>query len=550
MTTDIDLGIDHLTDVEMIGRGGFSVVYSASHTLFKRRMAVKLLNSLSKESDRLRFERECEVLGRLSDHPNVVSVYNAGYTATDRPYLLMELVEGGTLQDRLESGGPLPWREAVAHLIPICGALAAAHAESILHRDVKPENILLTEDGKPRLADFGIASLRDATGATSTHITASMLHTAPETFENRRDERSDLYSLASTLFALIVGRAPFWQPTDESIHPLMNRLLNDPAPSMPDGSAPPSLSSLVQRCLAKDPDRRPQSAEALGEELAAILDADSGVADLSRLPSPPANFFTPPTPAGQVSHGFTDRTDTPQPGPGPGHRTAPDRFAPSPPASFPGLPGPPSNSGEVYPVRPMPIGPQVAPGWYHATGDPAGTQRYWSGSGWQGPPQPAGGSSTDRLAAHGLQLATAERRILARLIDLVVWAGLWVVLLVAIVPGTEEGGAEYIHILALGVFTTIAIAAYEIGMVAAVGATLGKLLTTCRIVGEDGSPVGFSAAATRMLLFVCLSVFSSAVFFPLLIMLVITGLAIGSLVNHERRQTMWDRHAHTLVVTS
>ena len=585
MTTDIDLGIDHLTDIEMIGRGGFSVVYSASHTLFKRRMAVKLLNALTKESERLRFERECEVLGRLSDHANVVSVYNAGYTDADRPYLLMELVEGGTLQDRLERGGPLPWREAVAHLIPICEALAAAHAESILHRDVKPENILLTTAGEPRLADFGIASLRDATGATSTHITASMLHTAPETFENQRDERSDLYSLASTLFALVVGRAPFWHDTDQSIHPLMNRLLNDPAPAMPAGLAPPALSALVQRSLAKDPNQRPQTAEELGRELQAILDtAGSGPSSLNAtqispepppvsgrvstgptgFPTPPTGGFTPPTPAGQAfaPQPGTGPTDTPSAGSGfigggpqPPAGSDTDRSGGWEPNSFvspqtgpPGS-GPPTHSGEVHPVRPAPVGPQVTPGWYHATGDPVGTQRFWTGSTWQGAPRPAQASPGDeQLAALGLSLASPERRILGRSVDILVWIGLWMVLLVAIIPDQEDGGAQYIHMLSLGLFTTIAIAVYEIGMVTAFGGTFGKLLTSSRVVNEDGSRVGFSDAAMRMVLFILLSVFSSAVWFPLLIMLVVAGMAIGSLYNDKRRQTIWDRHAKTLVV--
>ena len=587
MTTDIDLGIDHLTDIEMIGRGGFSVVYSASHTLFKRRMAVKLLNALTKDSDRLRFERECEVLGRLSDHPSVVSVYNAGYTSADRPYLLMELVEGGTLQDRLEQGGTLPWQEAVSYLIPICEALAAAHAESILHRDVKPENIILTTDGKPRLADFGIASLRDATGATSTHITASMLHTAPETFENQRDERSDLYSVASTLFALVVGRAPFWHESDQSIHPLMNRLLNDPAPSMPADVAPPELSALVQRALAKDPNQRPQTAETFAAELQAVLDSADGsyrqanatqptvepppgavnsggvpVSDLSRLPSPPpSSQFTPPTPAEQAFANPTGAgpTDTPAGGPGigptgpsghipPGSTSGPALWAPNPMTAPPAT-NPPTHSGEIYTGRPASVGPQMGPGWYHATGDPPGTHRFWTGSDWQGAPQPVSASSADPLAAQGLRLASAEKRILARSVDVLIWLGLWMVLLVLIIPDSEDGGADYIHILSLGLFTTIAIAIYEIGMVTTFGATFGKLLTSSRVVLEDGSPAGFSAAAMRMVLFIVVSVFSSALYFPLLIMLVIAGVALSSVFNDRRRQTMWDRHAGTLVVT-
>ena len=269
MGDEIDLGIDNLSEVEVFGRGGFSTVYGASHTLLKRRVAVKVLNRLTRESERRRFERECEVLGRLSDHPNVVTVHQAGYTTDGSPYLIMELVEGGTLADLLDRRGRLPWPEAIDLLLPVGSALARAHDESILHRDVKPENILLAGD-EPRLADFGIAYLRDATGATSTHITASWLHTPPETFDNRRDERSDLYSLASTLYTLIVGHAPFWRPDDESLNPLMSRLLHEPAPAVAPDLAPAALNGFILRGLAKDPAERPQTVAAFVEELRGI----------------------------------------------------------------------------------------------------------------------------------------------------------------------------------------------------------------------------------------------------------------------------------------
>ena len=192
MADAVDLGIEQLTDAEVIGRGGFSTVYAATDTQFDRRVAVKVLRPLTKESDRVRFERECRVMGRLSSHPAVVTVYQAGYTDKDEPYLVMELNEGGSLGDRLKAMGTIRWQDAVAYMIPIAEALQRAHEADILHRDVKPENILLA-DGRPRLTDFGIAYLRDSTGSTSTSISASWLHTAPETFDNERDERSDIY---------------------------------------------------------------------------------------------------------------------------------------------------------------------------------------------------------------------------------------------------------------------------------------------------------------------------------------------------------------------
>lgn len=267
--SSVELGIDGLTDLEVIGRGGFSVVYAATDTRFDRRVAVKVLGSLISDSDRRRFDAECRIMGRLSAHPHVVTVHSAGYTNTGNPYLLMELIEGGSLADRLATTGPLPWIEALNVVRPIADALGRGHEAGIVHRDVKPENILLAGN-EPRLTDFGIAYLRDATGNTSTHITASWQHASPETFTGSRDERSDLYSLASTAYALITGHAPFFRYGEDSLNPLMYRLLNEAPPSIPPHLGPPELDQFLQRGLAKDPAHRPQTAAAFIHELDAI----------------------------------------------------------------------------------------------------------------------------------------------------------------------------------------------------------------------------------------------------------------------------------------
>ena len=225
------------------------------------------------DADRRRFDRECRIMGRLSTHPNVATVYQAGYTNDGRPYLVMELVDGGALADKI-ADGPLPWLEAVRIAEPVADAVAHAHEAGILHRDIKPENILTAEDG-PRLTDFGIAYLRDSTAATSTHVTASWLHTPPETFQNERDERSDVYSLGSTIYTAVAGAAPFWRPDDESLNPLMMRLVTEPAPELPDDLAPPELRLLVARTLSKDPSNRPASAEALRDALRTLSGTSS-----------------------------------------------------------------------------------------------------------------------------------------------------------------------------------------------------------------------------------------------------------------------------------
>jgi serine/threonine-protein kinase PknK len=200
---------------------------------FDRRVAVKVLGRLISDSDRRRFDAECRIMGRLSSHPNVVTVHSAGYTDDGKPYLLMELVEGGTLADRLTADGQVPWPGALDIIRPIADAVGRAHEAGILHRDIKPENILIAGD-QPSLTDFGIAYLRDATGATSTHITASWYHTDPETFSSNRDERSDLYSLAQLAYRL--STCSFRQP----IEPPRRRALRPGTPVSPvrPGSGP------------------------------------------------------------------------------------------------------------------------------------------------------------------------------------------------------------------------------------------------------------------------------------------------------------------------
>ena len=146
-----------LTDLRPLARGGFGVVYTARQPSLNRTVAVKVLTApVLDDTARLRFERECKAMGMLSDHPNILTLFEAGFTPSGRPYLVMELMSGGCLRDVLDRE-PLPWEEVLDIAVRVAAALETAHRAGILHRDIKPENIMLSDYGEPQLGDFGIA---------------------------------------------------------------------------------------------------------------------------------------------------------------------------------------------------------------------------------------------------------------------------------------------------------------------------------------------------------------------------------------------------------
>jgi len=260
--------IPEYRDLRLIGRGGFAQVFQAAQPAFGGRIvAVKVLTIDDLDEGRQeRFERECHAAGRISWHPNVVKVYDAGTTEDGRPYLVMEHLGRGALSDMVESG-PISWQEAVAFTVPVAGALEAAHRADLVHRDVKPANVLIGPLDEPKLADFGIARIEGATASRTQGVRATLAHASPEALEGTAGPSSDVYALASTFFELVAGRPAFVRPDDETITPIVARIMSAAPPDLRSHGVPDAVASVIEQAMAKDPAGRPPSAEAFGQRL-------------------------------------------------------------------------------------------------------------------------------------------------------------------------------------------------------------------------------------------------------------------------------------------
>jgi serine/threonine protein kinase len=245
-----------------LGRGGMASVYLAHDAELDRPVAVKLLaESLAGNTDfRKRFLREARLAARLS-HPNVVAVYDAGEADGGRPYIVMEYVDGTTLEDR----GPLPPAEAVELARQACHGLAHAHAAGLVHRDVKPHNLLLRTDGTLKVADFGIARAAEATALTQVGtVLGTAAYLAPEQAAGEEvTAAADVYSLGAVLYELLAGRPPY-EPA--SLADLADRPEIRPVGELAP-EVPRHVEDAVMRSLARNPAYRPASADELAREL-------------------------------------------------------------------------------------------------------------------------------------------------------------------------------------------------------------------------------------------------------------------------------------------
>ena len=268
----------------VIGRGGMSTVYRAFDTVLERPVAIKLLHpGVAADGDQLeRFRREARLVARLS-HPNVVTVIDAGEQpagteggdsdpATACPYIVFEYVEGETLKELIRREGPLDITQAVAYALELARALGAAHAQDLVHRDVKPQNVLIGEEGAAKITDFGIARpLTEAALTMPGRVLATTDYIAPEqALGEPVSPRSDLYSLGIVLFEMLTGDVPFH---GESAVAVAMKHVREQLPDVqrlrPGISA--ATAAVLERATAKDPANRYPDAEAMAADLERAL---------------------------------------------------------------------------------------------------------------------------------------------------------------------------------------------------------------------------------------------------------------------------------------
>jgi ATP/maltotriose-dependent transcriptional regulator MalT len=255
-------------DAAEIGRGGFGVVYRCAQPLLDRTVAVKVLTADLDQENLDRFLREQHAMGRLSGHPHIVTILQVGTTTRGRPFIVMPYHAKNSLEAVIRRHGPLDWCETLRIGVKLAGALDAAHRAGILHRDVKPGNILLTEYGEPELTDFGIARMAGGFQTATGVITGSPAFTAPEVLEGETPTpASDLYSLGATLFCALTGHAAFERRSGEQVVAQFLRITSQPIPDLREQGFPADVAAAIERAMTRDPAARPASAAAYGDEL-------------------------------------------------------------------------------------------------------------------------------------------------------------------------------------------------------------------------------------------------------------------------------------------
>ena len=270
--------LSHYRVVELLGRGGMGEVYAAEDLKLRRRVALKVLRSdmAADHERRRRFEREAQAVAALN-HPGIVTIYSVEHEK-GVAFLTMEMLDGKTLDQIVPRGG-LPLADFLRIAIPLADAVNAAHERGILHRDLKPGNVMVTIDGRVKVLDFGLAKLAEAAPSAALNMAAGSMTTsagqivgtlsymAPEQAEGKPiDHRADIFALGVLLYELVTGIKPF---SGESSVSILTALLRDTPKSLREvrGDLPPTLGQIIQQCLEKEPASRYQSAAQLRADL-------------------------------------------------------------------------------------------------------------------------------------------------------------------------------------------------------------------------------------------------------------------------------------------
>lgn len=302
---------DRYEILELIGSGGMANVYKARCHRLNRLVAIKILKSdLADNADfRRRFHDESQAVAQLS-HANIVLVYDVS-TNPDREYIVMELIDGITLKQYMERRGRMDWRESLHFITQIMRGLSHAHSRGIIHRDIKPQNIMVLRDGSVKVADFGIACLANQGQTLTQEALGSVHYISPEQARGDRiDARSDIYSAGVVLYEMLTGRLPF--EGDSAVSVAIQHLSSVPlAPRDIDPSIPEPLELICMKAMNSDPNKRYASADAMIEDLEKFRRDPSVDMDYIRqeLTAPAADTEpTMPLPTAQVASAVKKHT--------------------------------------------------------------------------------------------------------------------------------------------------------------------------------------------------------------------------------------------------
>jgi len=255
-------------DATLIGKGGFGAVYRCIETSLDRTVAIKILHPNHDEEDLTRFLREQRAMGRLSGHPNIVGILHVDITDRGEPYIVMPYHARGSIDDRIRDAGPLSTRDCLRLGVKIAGALQTAHLAGILHRDVKPANILISGYAEPQLADFGIARVTGSFETSSKLVMASPAFAASEVLAGHPPTiASDVYSLAATIFCTLTGHAAYERREGDRIITQFLRISDRVRTGLDEASMPLELTAVIERAMELRPGDRQSSAAEFGEQL-------------------------------------------------------------------------------------------------------------------------------------------------------------------------------------------------------------------------------------------------------------------------------------------